>query len=385
MLSRKIAPRRRRAGSRRHVSAETPAYSNVPGRSSTTSLRLWRRSRRRAGCRRTAFSFPCRWRIAIAAVGRPSLTGGLSATHRSGGALPRLPSITACTCRRMLSHAAWCAVARLRVGTRRWPPPPPARSGKERCASLFRSPRPASIPRSRPTRRPTASSRTCSTRCSTTTTSRARCKLVPRTLEAMPTVADNGATYHFPAAQGHLLHARSGVQGQAARADRRRLRLRLQAPSSIPAVQVAVALAARRQDRRRRRGAGERRARPATSTTTRRSRASRSSTATRCASASTQPDSALSRTRSRCRTWRRWRAKWSRRYGTRLRRASGRHRPVHARRVQAQRARSCSIANPGFRDDDLRARRARARRSRSRSPRRSRASACRATRASRSA
>ena len=54
-------------------------------------------------------------------------------------------------------------------------------------------------------------------------------KLVPRTLEAMPDVEDGGKTYVVQAAQGHLLHARSGVQGQAARADRRRLRLQLQA------------------------------------------------------------------------------------------------------------------------------------------------------------
>ena len=50
--------------------------------------------------------------------------------------------------------------------------------------------------------------------------------------------------------QGHLLHARSRVQGQAARADRRRSRLCAEALPR-PRREVAVAVAARRQARRR--------------------------------------------------------------------------------------------------------------------------------------
>ena len=83
-------------------------------------------------------------------------------------------------------------------------------------------------------------------------------KLVPRTLEAMPTVEDGGRTYVCKVAQGHLLHARSRVQGQAARAHRRRLRLRLQAHPRSRGQKSPWAVAARRQDRRRRRGAAQR-------------------------------------------------------------------------------------------------------------------------------
>ena len=39
-------------------------------------------------------------------------------------------------------------------------------------------------------------------------------KLVPMVAEAMPEVTDNGRVYVFQHPQGHLLHARSGVQGR---------------------------------------------------------------------------------------------------------------------------------------------------------------------------
>ena len=67
MLSRKKLHGDDAAEKRRHVSADTPPYSNVPAVSSTTSVCVARRrSRRRAGCRRTVASFPWRqFRLAI--------------------------------------------------------------------------------------------------------------------------------------------------------------------------------------------------------------------------------------------------------------------------------------------------------------------------------
>ena len=61
-------------------------------------------------------------------------------------------------------------------------------------------------------------------------------KLVPLTAEALPEITDDGKTYTFKLQQGHLLHARPGVQGQEARARRRRLRLLVEAPRSIPKI-----------------------------------------------------------------------------------------------------------------------------------------------------
>ena len=93
----------------------------------------------------------------------------------------------------------------------------------------------------------------------------------------------------LPVEEGHLLHAGPGVQGQAARAHRRRSRLRHQAPAR-PQGEESVAVAGRRQDRRRQRGVGEgHQDRPLRLRRADR-RASRSSTATRCRSASMQPD-----------------------------------------------------------------------------------------------
>ena len=37
-------------------------------------------------------------------------------------------------------------------------------------------------------------------------------KLVPRTLDAMPTIEDNGDNVRFPAEAGNLLHAGPGVR-----------------------------------------------------------------------------------------------------------------------------------------------------------------------------
>ena len=80
-------------------------------------------------------------------------------------------------------------------------------------------------------------------------------RLVPRTLEAMPVVQDGGATYVFKLKQGHPVHARPGVQGQAARAHRGRSRLRHQA-AARSGREEPVAVAGRGQDPRRRRSTG---------------------------------------------------------------------------------------------------------------------------------
>ena len=134
-----------------------------------------------------------------------------------------------------------------------------------------------------------------------------------------------GKAYLCKVRKGHLLHARSGVQGRAPRADGRRFRLRDQADPRSDR-QVAVGVDARGQAAGRRRGACACNEDAADSTTTRRSPASKSSTVTRCGFASTRR-TCVSRTCSRCRTWRRRRARSSRhtaRTSARIRSAPGR-------------------------------------------------------------
>ena len=105
-------------------------------------------------------------------------------------------------------------------------------------------------------------------------------KLVPRTLEAMPRRRGRRQDVHDEGEEGHLLHARSRVQGQAARADRGRSRVRAEAHHrSRREVAVAWMLDGKLVGGGRAAGAG-REDRQA-STTTRRCRDSRSSTATR--------------------------------------------------------------------------------------------------------
>ena len=108
-------------------------------------------------------------------------------------------------------------------------------------------------------------------------------KLVPRTLEAMPLVQDNGKTY--------MIKVRKGIHFTPDPAFKGRPRELTAADHAYalkrildPAVKLAVAVAARGQAGRRRRGRSPPQPSPASSTTTRRSRGSRSSTATRCAS-----------------------------------------------------------------------------------------------------
>ena len=50
-------------------------------------------------------------------------------------------------------------------------------------------------------------------------------KLVPLTAEALPQITDDGKTYTLQDQEGHPFHARPGVQGAQARADRRRFHL----------------------------------------------------------------------------------------------------------------------------------------------------------------
>ena len=135
-------------------------------------------------------------------------------------------------------------------------------------------------------------------------------KLVPRTLEAMPVMEEGGKALHDEGEEGNLLHARPGLQGQAARTDRGRSRLRAEAHHG-PGGAIAVAVDARGQDRRPRRRAregeedGQVRLRRAGG------RASRSSTAIRSRFVSTLRTCAFS-TSLPFPTPRRWRAKWSR-------------------------------------------------------------------------
>ena len=58
------------------------------------------------------------------------------------------------------------------------------------------------------------SSKASSIRCSPTTTSRVPVKLVPNATEALPEISADGSTYTFRITAGHLLHARSGLQGR---------------------------------------------------------------------------------------------------------------------------------------------------------------------------
>ncbi len=93
------------------------------------------------------------------------------------------------------------------------------------------------------------------------------------------------ADLHDQGEARHLLRRRPGLQGQAARAHRRRLRLFDQADHRSQGALV-LALPAREEPGRPRSTCSPRRAKRARSTTTRRSKACRRSTATRCASVS---------------------------------------------------------------------------------------------------
>ena len=108
-------------------------------------------------------------------------------------------------------------------------------------------------------------------------------KLVPRTIEAMPTVEAGGAVFVFKLKRGNLLHAGPGLQGKAARAHGRRSGVCAEAPARSGR-EESMAVADRRQDHRRRRGSVQKPSSPGNSTTTRRLPDSRWSIATRCAS-----------------------------------------------------------------------------------------------------
>ena len=119
---------------------------------------------------------------------------------------------------------------------------------------------------------------------------------------------------HLQDPQGHLLHAGSRVQGQAARADRGGPGLRPQAAPRSGG-EEPVGVAHRRQGRRQRRSAREGREDRQARLRRADCRGSRSSTATRCGSASRSPTCASS-TRSPCRTRAPSRARWSRPTGS---------------------------------------------------------------------
>ena len=132
---------------------------------------------------------------------------------------------------------------------------PPARRRRPEQGDpprVSRRPRRASIRPARTTSTRGRSSRRSSRRCYTYDYLARPSKLVPLTAEALPQITDDGKTYTIKLQQGHLLRRRPGVQGQEARARRRRLRLFAEAPGR-PEDPLAVGVARRRQDRRARR------------------------------------------------------------------------------------------------------------------------------------
>ena len=124
-------------------------------------------------------------------------------------------------------------------------------------------------------------------RCSATTRWRVPVRLVPLTAEAMPEVVGRLHGLDRAAAARHPLRRRPGIQGQAARARRRRLRLLVQAHLRPGAEEPGVQLARRGRHPRPRRAPRARAARQeAVRLRQRRSKACARSTATRCSSSS---------------------------------------------------------------------------------------------------
>ncbi len=182
------------------------------------------------------------------------------------------------------------------------------------------------------------------------------------------------------AEEGHFLHPRPGVQGQAARAHRRGPGVRDQAPAR-PRGEEPVAVARRRQDRRRRRRARE----GAADGEIRLRRAHSRTGGRRSLHAAHPPEAARSALplRPRRAQHRGRRARGRRGLRARFRRAPGGHRRLRARRVQAERENRAGGQSRVSRDD-VRARGTRCRRNRRRSRRRSRAGSCRSWAASKS-
>ena len=203
---------------------------------------------------------------------------------------------------------------------------------RKRCASYSRSPKRASIRSSRPTRHPTASSPTSTSRCSTTIISRARSSSF-RARSKRCRRLGRRQDVHLQDPQGHLLHARSRVQGQAARADCGRPGLRLEAPAR-PGRQEPLGMAHRRQGRRQRRSAREgredRQARLRRADCGARSRRSLHAADPLEAARPALP------VRARGSQHDGGRARSGRGVRSRFRRAPGGNRTLHARRVQAQ-------------------------------------------------
>ena len=153
--------------------------------------------------------------------------------------------------RRQLTHglaAAWAATALA------WafgaPPRRAGRAAARRCfATRSRSPRPASIRPSSATCIRASSPRTSSTRRSTYDHLARPFKLKPLAAEAHAGDLGRLPHLHLPHQARHLLRRRSGLQGQAARARRRRLRLLVQAHLRPDAKSPAVEPRRRRHHR----------------------------------------------------------------------------------------------------------------------------------------
>ena len=205
-------------------------------------------------------------------------------------------------------------------------------------------------------------------------------KLVPRTLEAMPDRSRWRQDLSFQDSQRDLLYARPRFQGQAARADRGRPGLRPQTAAG-PGDQEPVGVVDRRQGAgrggRAREGREDRQAR-----LRRPDRRARSGRPLHAADPAEGAGPALPVRARRAEHVRR-RPRSRRGLRARFRRASRRHRALHAGRVQAQ-LQDRAGRESRLSRSHLHARPGRSRPSRRRSRRRSRASACRSRRASRS-
>ena len=209
-------------------------------------------------------------------------------------------------------------------------------------------------------------------------------KLVPRTLEAMPVVEDGGKTYMLKVRKGIYFTPDPAFKGkprELTAADHAYGMKRL----LDPAVQVAVAVAARGQDRRRRRARAKRARKTGKFDYDAPIAGSRGRRPLHAAHPAQRSRTCASSTCSRCRTPRAVAREVVEAYGQRHRRASGRHRAVHAGRVQAQHADRARSPIPSYREVTYAPAGPDPGGVAGRSPTRSRASGCRSRRASRSA
>ena len=293
----------RRAGARQRAGDRDVLRDEL--RRDVSDVREGRRQRRRAPRRSTATSSSAKpgllgteaikWNFTKFLVDRdgnvvaryaPNDTPeSIAARHREGAVMTRRRRALRALVALAASAARRVAPARARASRRR----------RRRCASRFRSPRPASIRRRPATSIRTTSIARSSIRSIATTTSRARTSSCPNTAAGMPEISDDGKTWTIHVRQGIYFADDPVFKGK---------RRELTAADYVYAIKRILDPKMRSNslqmvdgrfvgaDARRREGEGDR----ASSTTTRRSRACRRSTATRCASSSTSPTTSCCRT-----------------------------------------------------------------------------------------